>query len=353
MTPRRLPPQLEVTPDLPPPRSEEGVAGRGANNARAGATPVALVGGGRSVAASGTPDQRIATLGDAQEGRASRAQLLAGGLTPWMIRARIRRGTLLRTRHPGIYAVGHASSTELSAEVEALLACGPGAVLSHLTAAALHGLLPDRPPEVHVTMLRGKHAASRPGIVVHRTRSLSRPDVGRHRGLAVTTAARAMIDLADSSTKRVVERAFDEAIARRLVSPTKMREAIARAPGRRGNPFLVALLDPDRARGVTRSRAEERLLGLLRAAGIPDPQRNVPVGPFVVDFLWPKQAVAIEVDSYTWHAGPSVFKRDRRKDAYLADRGVRLLRVTWEMMDEPLPLIARIVRTHAQPPPAL
>lgn len=281
----------------------------------------------------------------------SRVQLMAIGFTRRMIDGWVRGGILHRTRYRGIYAVGHASVTALSAEVEALLACGPGAVLSHLTAAALDGLVPDRPPAVHVTMRRGKHSSSRPGIVVHRATSLNRADLRRHRGLPITAGARTIIDLADTSPTRLVERAFDEGIARRLISPTKLRDAIARAPGRRGNAFLEALLDPDRARGVTRSHAEDRLLALLRAAKIPDPERNVPVGPFSVDFLWPKAGLAIEVDSYTWHAGPGVFKRDRRKDAYLADAGLSLLRVTWQMMDDPLPLIARIARIHGQSAP--
>ncbi len=261
-----------------------------------------------------------------------------------MIDTRLRTGALLSTRFRGVYAIGHDRPTELSAEVEALLACGRFAVLSHLTAAALHGLVGERPREVHVTMLRGSHGASRAGLRVHRTTRLTRTDVVVRRGVRLTTAARTLSDMAEVCRARVVERACDEALARRLVSPTKLRETIARLPGRRGSAFLEGLLDPDRARGVTRSDAEERLLAQLRAAGIPDPERNVPIGPFVVDFLWPAAGLVIEVDSYTWHGGPAAFKQDRRKEAYLADRGLRLLRVTWEMMDSPLPLNTRIVR---------
>jgi very-short-patch-repair endonuclease len=89
------------------------------------------------------------------------------------------------------------------------------------------------------------------------------------------------------------------------------------------------------------------MLELLRAAGIPDPQRNVAIGPYVVDFLWREARLVIEVDSYTWHSSSRAFSRDRRKDAFLADRGLTVVRVTWEMMDQPLPLIARIARAIA------
>jgi len=307
-------------------------------------TQIEKVGGGRFVGVSGTPDQRLAAVAGAQEGRISRAQLFAVGLTAEMIKRRVRAGALHPCSYRGVYAVGHDTPTELSTEVEALLACGSDAVLSHQTAAALDHLIPTRPEEVHLTMPRRRAGANRNGLVVHRTTSLGRPDIASHRGLPVTRPARTLIDLADSFSPAAVERALDEALARRLISPTKLRETIARTPGRRGIALLEQLLDPGRGSGPTRSLAEERLLELVRAAGVPSPDRNVRIGQFVVDFLWRKPGLVIEVDSYTWHAGPKAFKQDRRKEAYLADHGLRLLRVTWEMLEQPLPLIARIVR---------
>jgi very-short-patch-repair endonuclease len=130
-----------------------------------------------------------------------------------------------------------------------------------------------------------------------------------------------------------------------LISPTKVRAAVARNPGRKGRGILGELADPARAVGVTREAAEERMLALIRAAGLQDPERNVAIGPYVVDFLWPDSRVIVEVDSYQWHSGPAAFKRDRRKHAYLTDRGHQVHRVTWEMMNDPLPLIARLAHT--------
>jgi len=85
-------------------------------------------------------------------------------------------------------------------------------------------------------------------------------------------------------------------------------------------------------------------LRILREAGIADAERNAPVGPYSVDFFWRAARVAVEVDSYQWHSGPAAFKRDRRKDAYLRDHGLDVIRVSWEMLDQPLPLVARIVQ---------
>lgn len=95
---------------------------------------------------------------------------------------------------------------------------------------------------------------------------------------------------------------------------------------------------------MTRGDAEERMLEILHRAGIGDAERNATVGPYEVDFLWRRADLVVEIDSFTWHSGPAAFRRDRRKDAFLHDHGIDVLRVTWEMMDEPLPLVARIVR---------
>jgi very-short-patch-repair endonuclease len=279
----------------------------------------------------------------AQHGRVSRRQLIAAGLSPGVINRLLANGLLISI-HRGVYAVGHDVPTALGGEVAALLAVGPPVALSHRSAAALWEIWPRKPDEVEVSV-PGQRARSRPGIRVHRCRTLTAADVTTRHGIPVTTPARTMLDLAEDRSDRELERAFDEGLARRLFSPTKVRATVARNPGRRGRGTLIELADPARAAGVTREAAEERMLGLIRAAGLEDPERNVVVGPYVVDMIWPGSLVIVEVDSYQWHSGPAAFKRDRRKHAYLTDSGHEVHRVTWEMMDDPLSLIARLART--------
>lgn len=291
----------------------------------------------------GTPDQRLAAVADTQHGRISRQQLLAIGFTDKMVRTRLRSGAL-RHVHQGVYAVGHTVDTIYGLEVAALLACGWRAVLSHLTAAFVWELVPSRPGQVEVTVVGASGTRRRAGIRVHRSVAMTSADVRRRHGLPVTTPEWTLLDLADRHEQRVVERAFDEALARRLISPAKIAALLARSAGRRGAGLLAALADPGRAAGVTREAAEERMLGIIRAARLPEPERNVAIGPYTVDMLWRGAGIVVEVDSFRWHSGPAAFKRDRRKDAYLAERSLSVQRVTWEMMDEPLPLVVRLAR---------
>jgi predicted transcriptional regulator of viral defense system len=99
---------------------------------------------------AGTPDQRVAEMAARQWGVLSLAELRACGLTDNRVATRVAAGRLHRV-HRGVYAVGHAALTMRGRFLAAVKACGDGAVLSHVSAAALWELLPldeARPPDV-------------------------------------------------------------------------------------------------------------------------------------------------------------------------------------------------------------
>jgi very-short-patch-repair endonuclease len=307
------------------------------------AVEVQLVSGRALLVVGETADQRLAIVADAQMARISRPQLGTIGFTAAMIKTRLRLGQL-RREHQGVYAVGHSLEVVGGIETAALLSAGPPAALAVLSAAAWWRFTANRPDGVELIVPARRPRPSPRGIRVYRSRSLTADDVVIRHQLPVTSAARTLLDMAARREAHEVERALDEGLHQRHVSPTKIREIVARHPNHRGGALLLELLEPGRGAGVTRSKAERRLLQILREAGIGDAERNAPIGPYTVDFLWREAGVVVEVDSYRWHSGPAAFKRDRRKDAYLRDDGLDVIRVTWEMMDSPLPLVARIVR---------
>jgi very-short-patch-repair endonuclease len=79
----------------------------------------------------------------------------------------------------------------------------------------------------------------------------------------------------------------------------------------------------------TRSELEARLLELVRRCGLPEPEVNVRLAGFEVDLLWRAERLVVEADGMEFHASRAAMERDRRRDAVLASRGVRVLRVTW------------------------
>jgi len=290
----------------------------------------------------GGRDRRIAAIAERQRGRVSRRQLLSAGVSASTIHRIVVKG-MLHALHGGVYAVGHPAPVELGPETAALLACSDGAVLSHLTAAALWKLRPRAAEEVHATI--GGRQGKRAGIRVHRTRRLDPQDIRTYELLPVTSPARTVLDLASLERVREVERALEEGIVRRILKVSDVEDVLSRASGLHGAPLLAGILERRRGPTVTCSEAEERFLALIRDALLPAPEVNVSIHGYEVDFLWRPQRLVVEVDGFAYHGNRGAFERDRRKDARLHAAGLSTMRVTWlQMQDEPYALVAHVAQ---------
>lgn len=211
----------------------------------------------------------------------------------------------------------------------AVLACGEGAVLSHRSAAHLHGLIDRSPSLTDVTTPRGGRATR--GVAVHRTRSLDPCEVTRSRGIPVTTVARTVVDLADVETGRVLDRALRQADVLHGVTPEPI-------DGRRGTARLRA--EPDRSR----SELERAFAKLCAGHDLPAPEHNEKVAGLEVDFLWRDQLLVVELDGWRYHRSRQAFEHDRARDQQLARAGHRTLRFTHRQVTERPGEVARTVR---------
>src|SRR5215207_11763982 len=113
------------------------------------------------------PDRRVVILARRQAGVVTSAQLANAGLTPKAVEHRVALGWLVRL-HRGVFLVGPLEAP-LSRAKAAVLAVGEGAVLSHLTAAAVWELRAPESGVIDVTV-SGRNARNRTGIRVHRVR---------------------------------------------------------------------------------------------------------------------------------------------------------------------------------------
>jgi len=292
---------------------------------------------GACVTQSAQPPARDVAIGKkaaGQHGVVSLEQLTAFGLTPDAVRKRVASGRLWRV-HRGVYAVGHRRLSWHGAVMAAVLACGEGAVASHRTAAALHGLRPDNRNRIDVSSprRRGRGVA---GIDAHRADTLRRVDVGLVAGIPCTSVARTLLDLAEVVVRRQVERACEQADVLRLFDLKAIDDVLDHAAaGRRGAALLRAVLADlvDATPTMTRSELEERFLALCRRAGLPAPEVNAWIvlgdGDGVeADFLWRRQRLIVETDGRDVHLTRAAFESDRIRDGRLLVAGWRVLRVT-------------------------
>jgi hypothetical protein len=290
-------------------------------------------------------DRAIAELAERQHGVVNHEQLTDLGLSVGAVKHRIAAGRLHRV-HVGVYAVGHRAMTGNGNRMAAVLACGPGALLSHRDAAALWGIRSTARSRIDVTVARPE-ARSQPGIDVHRVRSLNPADRTEHDGIRVTTVARTLLDLAEVIRPTELERAFDEAERLRLLDLDAVVAVCERARGRRALKALAPLVADRRPeQRDTRSPLEARFLPFCQAHGIPLPAVNVEVAGLLVDAVWPAQRLVVELDSYEFHGKTrAAFEADRRRDAALQTAGYRVIRITWRQLHRHPEQVAATIRS--------
>jgi len=274
-------------------------------------------------------ERTVSALAGRQHGVVSWEQLAGLGLTAGWVQHRVAHGWLRRL-HRGVYLVGPLEVQHTRA-MAATLSAGRGALLSHYSAAVLWGLRPPREGPMEITVV-GREIRQRDGIRMHTVTHLHPTDITRHHGIPVTSPARTLLALATTATPRDLARATEEAQVQRRVSTHSLTEQFSRYPTHRGTAALRQTIRTDPK--LTRSEAERRLLELIRAARLPDPEVNARVNGFEVDFLWRRAALIVEVDGYAFHSSRSSFERDRRRDRELQAAGYRVLRFTWRELTE-------------------
>jgi very-short-patch-repair endonuclease len=250
--------------------------------------------------------------------------LLALGFTNEAIDHRLERGRL----HPvwrGVYALGRPELTRVGGWMAAVLACGPDAVLSHTTAAALWGIRPEHGGAIEVsTLAASRHC--RPGITAHR-RSLTAQETTVHHGIPVTAPATTIVDIAPELSRQELEAAINEADKLDLIDPEALRQAVGRMGPRRGAAAVRKVLDY-RTFTMTDSETEQRFLPIARQVGLPAPLTQRWVNDFKVDFYWPDLALIVETDGLRYHRTPAEQVRDRLRDQTHTAAGLTCLRFT-------------------------
>lgn len=227
-------------------------------------------------------DPGIAALAQRQYGVATLNQLLALGLGEHGLYERVRTKRLIRL-HRGVYAVGHRQLRREGYWLAAVLACGPGAVLSYVGAAELWSIRGSSAGVIDVTVPSRAGRVRRKGIRMHRSSRL---------------------DLADVLQPQALKRAIDESEYQRLFDLTSLIAVVNRNPGRRGATLLRAAADPPH---LTRSELENRFLASCTRHNLPEPRTNQMLLGYEVDAHWPQAKVVVELDGYAAHGTRRAF----------------------------------------------
>lgn len=304
--------------------------------------------GGRVASNSGSRsrDEAAARIAVGQRTIVTVDELAECGIGKDAIAHRVNSGRLHLEFH-GVYSFGCGELPPLARELAALRACGDGAFLSHRSAAYVWGLRKVPPVPVEVSVV-GRGCRTRDGLHVHRLRSIDHRDLRHHEGMWVSTPARAVLEVAAVAPAEVPSM-IDEGVGSRVVNHRELDAVLARNRPCRGAARLAALLGDEGAMAITRSQAERAFWKLIRESGLPRPEPNVKIGRFVADFLWRRQRLIVEIDSYGFHAGPRAFHNDREKDLAYRDAGFDALRFTrHHVVYEAMIVLVRLVQALAR-----
>jgi very-short-patch-repair endonuclease len=161
-------------------------------------------------------------------------------------------------------------------------------------------------------------------------------------GVPVTTVARTLLDLADVLDTRALRRAITEAEYRNLYDHTAVIAVVEMNPGRRTKKLMTAATEGKLHR--TRSPLEDRFVRMLERWGVEDPECNVHLEGYEVDFLWRGVSLAVELDGLDAHGTRDALRRDRRKDRTLWRAGVRVMRLTSDALNAEDEVLADLVQ---------
>jgi hypothetical protein len=287
----------------------------------------------------------IRALAERQHGVVAHRQLLELGLGAGLAFRRLEAGLLIPL-HKGVYALAHKRITREGRWMAAVLACGPGAVVSHFHAGHLWGICGSYGRIEVLRQSGGFRPEGHRGVRLHQTRRLHPYEVTVERGVPVAAMERVLLDLAGRTDRKRLERTFVQAYKSGRISWPLLERIITRRRGCKGVGKLrrIALeVDPEALE--TKSVSEVDFLALSREASLPVPVVNVLVEGHLVDFLWPAQKVIVETDSWSHHGDRLTFEKDRQRDVELMAAGYEVHRTTYKMLElHPEPFLNNVRR---------
>jgi hypothetical protein len=269
---------------------------------------------------------------DAQSGIVDRAQAKRAGFSDRQIWHRVRSGRWQRV-HEGVYATFTGPLTREARLWAALRRAGEGAMLSHETAAEVHGLI-DKPATktIHITVPAGRRPVrgrSARGLVIHRS-GQSRPQLPITWKLPRTRIEDTVLDLIDAApTFQVAYGWIARAVSRDLTTVSMLRAALAtRRRVRYRAELSVAFGASDD--GVHSGLELRYTRHVEQAHGLPPAQRQArrefAGRAHYRDNWYAEYRVCVELDGPAFHRDEQVWKDKRRDNLNLAEDGAETFR---------------------------
>lgn len=284
-------------------------------------------------------DSKLRTLAYRQEGIVDREQAISAGVSPSALGRRVRSGDWQRASR-GVYATFTGKSNREAKLWIAVLRAGPGAVLSHETAAELHGFAGKPVREIHVTVPSGRRPAQHrplPGAVIHRSRNVQAEP---HSAwvLPRTSPEDTLLDLINAaSTFNEAYTWICRAIGRGATVPQFLCEALSRRARFRWRTWVTEAL-AEKEQGLDSPLERRYVKDVERAHGLPaakrQARRRVGSRNMYLDNLYERYRLCVELDGATTHPVDGRWADTERDNENVASTDIRTLRFGWVSVTE-------------------
>jgi hypothetical protein len=280
--------------------------------------------------------EQILALTPTQVGLFATRQAAEGGITNSMLDNAAARGWILRTRR-GVWAIAGLPPSPWRDIYAAALAAGPGAAISHTSAATIQRLHGVAPGQIELTVPYEMNRRLQ-GVRTHRSKTIAPSDLVARHGVAVTTPVRTLIDLAPRFSGPLLGEIIDEGTISRLWTPESIVARLDQLHGSvAGRTNLSRALAVRAGEGHPDSRLEQRVFRVVKGV-YPDytlHHREYLDGQFIeIDIAWVREKIAGEVEGWaTRKASRIKFERSCRRENILGRHGWRIVHFTHQMDD--------------------
>lgn len=260
----------------------------------------------------------------------SRPEAKKAGVSQQSVKRRLTTGKWQRMQR-GVYATFTGPPSRQAKLWAAVARAGPGAMLSHESAAELYGITDRRSSKIHVTVSRGRHPGQKkiPGIEIHRT-DLSSAAAVKEWELPRTSVEDTVLDLV--ATAKSLDEAYSLVSRAIWNEKTSEEDLLARLAVRKRYARRAWLRDAiaDVSEGAYFPLERLYLRDVERAHGLPaacrQAKRQLASGNHYKDILYEEYNVCVELDGGAYHGNDRVFADKRRDNLNLAADDTRTFR---------------------------
>lgn len=293
-----------------------------------------------------SPTREVIAFARSNGGIFTTREAIALGLSKSTLQRRVADGVFVRVNRGVLALPGTATRSDIAMRAALQML---NAVVSHESAARIHGLTPIDEPLPSVTVShRSTH--SFPGVVVHQSTDLLEEHTQVINGMRVTTPPRTLVDLSKVSSRRRLAKLTENALVSGKVDIDDLIDLVDSLSrrGKIGMKRMQQVLGDLVGNAVSESELERSLVSLIANAGLPEPVKQFKA-PWLkplngrVDFAYTDYTIVIEADSRRWHGPFDAFETDRIRDNAAQIAGWIVLRITWRMVkDEPSAVIQTV-----------